>query len=273
MCLVCSIDCVSLSLSRLLNLIKSLQKTTVTTLTLDGKVAGTGVFLRFKNQVIPNNSYISYYRIKNTLPDRIYCHTDSTDCCTDINGTSNWFLPNGDLILGGYDYENVLDGVFARSRGFGMVALYRLYRPQQSGKFKCVIPDSSGRNRTLYVSIFYEIPTLTMQPISQKVMKGDNITFSVDVSTNNFVTYLWQKDYTFITDESGRYQGITSPILIITNTQKEDGGNYRCVIDEFLVSDSAELIIGELVAIKLCIVIQGLTCITFMSALIAAGLY
>ena len=239
-------------------------------LTVDGKVAGTGVFLRFKNQIIPNNSYISYYRIKNTLPDRLYCHTDSTDCCTDINDTSNWFLPNGDLILGGYDYENVRDGVFARSRGFGVVALYRLYSPQQSGKFKCVIPDSSGKNRTLYVSIFYEIPTLTMQPVSQKVMKGDNITFSVNVSTN---TYLWQKDYMFITDESGRYQGITSPMLIITNAQEEDGGKYRCVIGEFLVLDTAKLIIGELVMIKLCIVIQGLACMALMSTLIAAGLY
>ena len=225
-------------------------------LTVDGKIPENGVFLRFKNHVIPNNSYISYYSIKNTLADRLYCHTGSTDCCTDISDNSNWFLPNGDRILGGYEYENVQDGVFARSKGFGVVALYRLYSPRQSGKFKCVVPDSSGSNHTLYVSILHEIPTVTMQPVSQKVMKGDNITFSVDVSTNNFVIYRWQKDYTFIADESARYQGITAPILIITNTQEEDGGNYRCVIDEFLVSDSAELIIGQLIDTKYsCIVI------------------
>ena len=150
------------SIRKMMTLLYSLYLMVLSlSLSAEGK---TGVFLRFKNQVISNNSYISYYRIKNTPPDRLYCHTDNTDCCTDINDNSNWFLPNGSRILGGFEYENVWDGVFARSRGLGMVGLYRLYSPRQSGKFKCVIPDSSGNDRTLYVNIVHEIPTLTMQP-------------------------------------------------------------------------------------------------------------
>ena len=213
-------------------------------LTVDGDISETGVFLRFKNQVVPNNSYISYYHIKILLQDRLYCHTDNIDCCN--NDDSDWFLPNGTRILGGYQYENVWEGVFARSRGFGMLALYRLYGPQQTGRFKCVLLDSSGSNRTLYANIVHEIPALIMQPESQKVVKGENVTFSVDISTTNIAIYHWQKDNKFIADRSGRYQGITSPVLIITNAQEEDKGQYRCVVDEFLVSNNAELIIGRL---------------------------
>ena len=213
-------------------------------LTVNGDCSGTNIFLRLRNQIVPNNSYISYYSIGTASPDRLYCHTDNINCCRDH--TSDWYLPNGERILGGYEYANVRDGVFARSRGFSMLGLYRHHSPQQRGRFKCVLPDSSGNNCTLYANIVEQIPVINAQPVSQKAVKGNNVTFSVELSVTSFATYRWQKNNMYLVNEFEKFQGTTTSMLMINNAQEEDEGNYRCVINSFLVSNTAELLVGRL---------------------------
>ena len=224
--------------------------------TVNGDCSRADVFLQLGNQIVANNSYILYYSIGTTLQDRLYCYTDNTDCCRD-NYNSDWYFPNGERILGGYEYANniIRDGVFARSRGFSNVGLYRHQSPQQRGRFKCVLPDSSGNNCTLYANIVNQIPVINAQPVSQKAVKGDNVTFSVELSVTGFATYRWQKDNKYIKDEHERYQGTTTSVLAIINAQEEDEGNYHCVIDSLLVSDTVELLIGKFILIQ-CVSMQ-----------------
>ena len=35
-----------------------------------------------------------------------------------IYSQSNWYLPSGERVLGGYEYDDIRVGVFARSSGF-----------------------------------------------------------------------------------------------------------------------------------------------------------
>ena len=199
-----------------------------------------------KNNILPNNSYVSFWHIGTSGLDRLYCFTDKTDCCNAVSQNfGDWYLPNGDRILGGYEYSNVKDK-FIRSRGFRRIGLYRHSAPQQRGRFRCQIPDSSGTNQTLFANIVNAIPVITAQAVSQVATRNKNVTFSVSVSFSNLATYQWQKNNVDIFDDYGNYHGTATPILTVINVQEEDEGDYRCVIDEFLVSHAAELSVGRL---------------------------
>ena len=203
-----------------------------------------GVFLTHRNQRIPNNSYVLYDNIRYELQSRLYCHTDNSDCCSSKD--ASWFLPNGELILGGYEYDDVTVGVFATALGFGRIGLYPHYSPQHRGRFKCIITDARGNNCTLYANIVDEIPTVIAQPLSKKVAIGSNVTFSFQLSVGSLATYRWQKNNRYVVNGSIRYQGSETPLLVISNVQEEDNGYYRCIIDTF-VSDAAELLTGKLI--------------------------
>ena len=109
----------------------------------------------------------------------------------------------------------------------------------------------------MFVNIVNDIPAIIGQPISQAAFTEENVTFYVNVSNSDFAAYIyqWQKDTTNINDGNlGKYHGTRSPSLTIINAQEEDEGHYQCVIDNFLVSDSAELSIGELISKSVAII-------------------
>ena len=210
-----------------------------------GKACSEGdVFFRFREQIFPNNSYFLYYSIASDGRDRLYCYTNKKICCNDSQ--SNWYLPSGERVLGGYEYDDIRVGVFARSSGFRSQGLYRHYSPQQRGRFSCVIPDAYGDNCTLFANIVDQIPAITAQPISQTVRAGQNITFSIEVSNGNFASYRWQHDNVDLMDDSVQYEGAATTVLTIFNTNDENEGSYRCIVDDILVSEAAELSVGEL---------------------------
>ena len=136
--------------------------------------------------------------------------------------------------------------MFARSRGYRSLALYRHNSPQQRGRFWCVVPDAFGNNCTLFANIVDENPIIASQPLSQTVAAGQNATFLTELSNGYFATYHWQKDNVDIGDSPGRYEGITTAVITIFNAQEQDEGDYRCIIDNFLTSDAAGLSVGEL---------------------------
>ena len=209
---------------------------------VNGDCSGPGVYLLLRGDVLPNNSYVLYQQIG---PERLYCFTDKTDCCNvGLQNFGDWYLPSGARVLGGYEHRSI-NNVFARSRGYRSVGLYRHSRPQQRGRFWCQIPDSSGTNQTLFANIVNEIPAITAQPVSQVVTRNSTVTFSVSVSFSDLATYQWQKNNVDIFDETGNYHGATTPILTVINVQEEDEGDYGCVIDEFLVSHTTELSVGK----------------------------
>jgi hypothetical protein len=207
--------------------------------------AESDVFLRFRGQILSNNSYILYSSIGTHERNHLYCHTGRKICCNDQE--SDWLFPNGERVLGAFEYDDLRVGVFARSSGFRLVGLYRHFYPPQRGRFTCVLPDASGNNCTLYANIVDRIPSIAAQPMSQTVTDGRNVTFSVEVSNDNFASYHWQKDNMDIEDIPGLYEGTTSAMLTIFNVHEQDEGDYRCIIDNIIMSEAAELSVGGLI--------------------------
>ena len=88
-------------------------------------------------------------------------HTDnSLLCVTPVNTTccssdenegvplGNWYFPNGTEVP-----INDTEWLFYTTRGPGVVQLYRR-TGGVSGIYRCVIPDQSGVNQTLYVGLY-----------------------------------------------------------------------------------------------------------------------
>lgn len=65
-------------------------------------------------------------------------------------------------------------------------------------------------------------PTITIQPISQSIMQGSAVTFSV-TATGTSLQYQWKKNGIDIT-------GAIGTTYMISNVQYSDGGVYSCVI-------------------------------------------
>lgn len=207
--------------------------------------SGSGVFLLFRGQLIPNNSYFLYQDVGAHECCRVYCITNKVDCCGFVEQTyGEWYLPNGVKVLGGFENSN--HHKFSRSRGFRRIGLYRHNNPPERGHFSCQLPDYAGINRTLFVNIVNEIPVITSHPISQTAQRGKNVTFTVLLSFGSYSQYHWLKNNIKISQRYDKYHGITTPVLTIFNIQEEDEGEYSCVIDEYLSSDLAELSVGEL---------------------------
>ena len=80
----------------------------------------------------------------------LLCHTDKTDCCN--NRIGEWYFPNGNKVqIMGIDRNT--DHYFYRNRGSKVVRLHRVMDPPERGRFSCEVPDSSGKNQTIYVNI------------------------------------------------------------------------------------------------------------------------
>ena len=210
-------------------------------------ITAPSVALQFVGTTIPNNSYILNQDVQNVRRgegSRIFCTTDQIDCCNFLpNRKGDWYLPNGERIRGGYEYPNI-QNYFARSRGIKNIGLYRKNNPPQRGRFYCELPDSDGTNHTLFVNIVDEIPVITSQPAPHSTYKGGRATFTIDLSFAGSSTYQWQKNNMDINEETGHYQGTTTPNLTVNNVQEEDEGEYRCVVDRYLLSHDAELSVG-----------------------------
>ena len=213
------------------------------------------VSMYHQNELIPNNSYVLFSSVQR-VNMAIYCNTSNPNCCS---AAGDWYLPNGERILGGYEYSNKTNR-FLRSSNQQLhnIGLYRhrSSNPPERGRFWCVVPDTNGTNCTQYVNILSGIPAIVDQSVSQVANTGDNVTYSVNVSNNDFATYQWQKVTEGINDDDmGKYRGIRSPMLTIINVQEEDEGFYRCVIDDYLVSYSAELSVGKSICKKVITIV------------------
>ncbi|NPV61560.1 MAG: DUF11 domain-containing protein, partial [Methanotrichaceae archaeon] len=73
-------------------------------------------------------------------------------------------------------------------------------------------------------------PTIITQPLSQTAQQGETVTFSVEVSCEEPLTYQWQKDGVDLVDIPGRVQGSLTDTLTLTGAKKEDEGSYGVIV-------------------------------------------
>lgn len=76
-------------------------------------------------------------------------------------------------------------------------------------------------------------PGFTVQPASQAVEVGTNVTFNGMAAGSGTVSYRWQKNGTNLTD-GGRVSGTGTPTLMITGIQTGDAGLYRLVASNYV---------------------------------------
>ena len=100
-----------------------------------------------KGDVLTNNSFIVRgppVNIGEGQNDSLHCVTDNSDCCN--NGQGNWYDVRGGEVQQGPDGDSNL----YVTRGDGVVYLNRR-RGEQSGMWRCDIPDSNGVQQSIYI--------------------------------------------------------------------------------------------------------------------------
>ena len=109
-----------------------------------------------------NNSIVTRTDI-GTGDAALLCTTTYSPCCTSGNPTTQWFFPNGSLVVNNGDlpyYRTRSNPDFLGSTGPGSVQLHRNPEGTTTGIFRCDIPDASGVLQSVFVGIYGESCTL-----------------------------------------------------------------------------------------------------------------
>lgn len=97
----------------------------------------------------------------------------------------------------------------------------------QSGAYSCFVSNLAGTATssaaTLTVNPLPVPPTITLQPVSQTVTAGANVTFSVAASGTAPLGYQWRWNGVNIS-------GATSPTLTLSGVATNQAGSYLCVV-------------------------------------------
>lgn len=99
--------------------------------------------------------------------------------------------------------------------------------------------------------IFFNPPSIIQQPAT--VVRGcidDNITISLNATSNTSLSYQWQRNGTNITN-GGRFSGATTNTLNITGALASDSGNYTCVVSHACNSFTATSTIARVDPVRI----------------------
>ena len=83
-------------------------------------------------------------------------------------------------------------------------------------------------------------PEITTHPKSENIKEGGNVTFSCNSTANPLPTTSWTKDESAITNDSRISFSVVNKVLTITNVNRNDSGEYRCVASNKLGNDSSK---------------------------------
>ena len=107
----------------------------------------------FREDVLANNSYILRGLEKGIGEghnNSLHCVTDNSDCCSNGEGTCNWYNETGGEVQQGSLGDS--DRVYV-TRGDRVVYLNRRERGGSSGMWRCDIPDSNDVLQSIYIYI------------------------------------------------------------------------------------------------------------------------
>ena len=114
----------------------------------------TAPYLTFMGNNIPNNSYVDFNTVGDTIDtNTVQCHTDLSTCCSGAQGPDrgDWYYPNGNRLpfLDSGDVYEV--------RGAQLVGLRYTGSGGTSGIYRCdietIVVNNDGRE-TVYVGIY-----------------------------------------------------------------------------------------------------------------------
>ena len=83
-------------------------------------------------------------------------------------------------------------------------------------------------------------PEITTHPESEDIKEGGNVTLSCNSTANPLPTTLWTKDESPVTNNSRVNFSVVNKVLTITNVNRKDSGEYRCVASNKLGNDTSK---------------------------------
>ena len=154
------------------------------------------------------------------------------------------------LLVGGNDYGNQSTATDASWSQTSWLegAQYVVFRGVQvtNGGAPVVVKSHPGVSGYTYLNgvqvarAMPVAPSITAQPLTQTVVVGDNVMFSVTAHGSGPLAYQWQREGTIL-------PGATDSILSLPNVQAKDAGNYSVTITNLygsVVSSNASLVVN-----------------------------
>ncbi len=125
--------------------------------------------------------------------------------------------------------SGLVDGEFGINRtiGAGNICQYgfMIYGPNTA-------PESPDSLTAVSVVVDNEDPSITAEPVKQRVMVGQTASFTVVATGSTPLSYQWQRHGTNLTDVAGRFAGATNATLTIYNAQFEDDTSYTVIVTD-----------------------------------------
>ena len=116
----------------------------------------TAPYLTFMNNSRPNNSYVNFNIVGETLDNNtVQCHTDLGTCCSSREGShrGDWYFPNGNRL----PFPGV-DNVYESRRAQLVTLQHRRIGGTTSGIYRCDIETTAVNNNngreTVYVGLY-----------------------------------------------------------------------------------------------------------------------
>jgi alpha-tubulin suppressor-like RCC1 family protein len=106
----------------------------------------------------------------------------------------------------------------------------------QAGNYSMLVTNSYGStNSATAVLTVLAPPAITVQPVSQTVLAGSNVTFAVTATGAAPLSYQWYFGSTALAD-GGRISGSATNLLTISNLLGSDAGNYSVLVTNLVGS-------------------------------------
>lgn len=90
-------------------------------------------------------------------------------------------------------------------------------------------PGSPDAAAGVSILVDNEDPSIAVEPQPQRVMVGGTARFTVSATSSAPMSYQWKRDGTPLA-EGGRFQGVRSATLVITDARLEDAGLYTVTV-------------------------------------------
>jgi uncharacterized repeat protein (TIGR03803 family) len=110
------------------------------------------------------------------------------------------------------------------------------------GSYSVVLSNAAGvlTSSNAVLTIVHSQPVVILQPVSQTVLPGASVSFSIAAVGNTPYSYQWRLNGTNLANNAVNYYGVTNKLLTISNVAPAYGGTYSVVVSDFLGStDSA----------------------------------
>ena len=121
-------------------------------------------------------------------------------------------------------YQWQFDGTNIAGATNATLALTSL-QTNESGSYSVIVTNVAGSTTSsnAVVTVF-DLPAITVQPLSQETLQGSNVVFSVTATGTPPLTYQWYYDGATLTQS-------TNSTLTLTNIQAGNGGAYTVAVN------------------------------------------